>query len=82
MTAITNFKNLRQYKNRFSLIVEKIPVQALTWSKYDNNFQANFVTIFQVIKFNVLIWIDRSILKLKLKQFYQILYSNEAVKLI
>ena len=55
MTAITNFKNLRQYKNRFSPIVEKIPVQALTWSKYDNNFQANFVTIFQVIKFNVLI---------------------------
>ena len=55
MTAITNFKNLRQYKNRFSLIVEKIPVQALTWSKYDNNFQANFVTIFQVIKFNALI---------------------------
>ena len=55
MTAITNFKNLRQYKNRFSFILEKTPVQALTWSKYDNNFQANIVTMFQVIKFNVLI---------------------------
>ena len=48
MTTTTNAEYLRQYKSRFSLIVEQImalPSRGLTWLKKVKNLSSNFERI-------------------------------------
>ena len=80
MSATTNAENLRQYKIRFSLIVE----QTLAFTSSPNmvrekkNLSPNFKQIawrsFTLL--NILVWIVRSILSLNSKQFHKKLYSD------
>ena len=58
MIATTNAENLRQYKSRFSLIVEKIlafasgPNMVREEKRSVFKFQTNYVTVFSLIEYS------------------------------
>ena len=81
MIATTNAENLRQYKIRFSFIVEQIladfdssPNMVREVKNLSPDFKQIVRRCFTLL--NILIWIVTSILSLNSKQFRQKLYSN------